>query len=58
MKTLSKLEIMTITNAAKRNNASPEEIKTKLADRTKKINEPKKTTFWDSYDDSSENGMI
>ena len=57
-KTLSKMQIMTITNAMLRNNKTETEIAERLESETKKINSPKKKSFWDSFDEENESGIM
>ena len=57
-KTLNKMQIITITNAMLRNNKTETEIAERLESETKKINTPKKKSFWDSFDSENESGIM
>ena len=57
-KTLNKMQIITITNAMLRNNKTEREIAERLESETKKINTLKKKSFWDSFDEQNESGII
>ena len=57
-KTLNKMQIITITNAMLRNNKTEREIAERLESETKKINTPKKKSFWDSFDSENESGIM
>ena len=57
-KTLSDMQIMTITNAMLRNNKTEIEIAERLNAETKKINTPKKKSFWNSFDEENESGIM
>ena len=52
------MQIMTITNAMLRNNKTETEIAERLESETKKINTPKKKSFWDSFDEENESGIM
>jgi len=57
-KTLNKMQIITITNAMLRNNKTEREIAERLESETKKINTLKKKSFWDSFDEQNESGIM
>jgi len=58
MKTLSKLEKDTIENAMLRNNKTDEQIKQRIEEAERKLNEPKKPSFWNTFDEDDTSGMM
>lgn len=58
MKTLTSMQKQIIENSMLRNGRSEKEIKDAIAAKEAKMNEPKKETFWNTFDESNENGIM
>jgi len=58
MKILTELQVSTLTNSMLRNNRTDAEIEQAIIEKTAKLNEPKKASFFDSFDDSDESGVM
>lgn len=57
-KLLTDLEMGTIKNAMLRNNKTDAQIKEAFAIKTLKMNVIKKASFWNSFDECDESGMM